>query len=99
MADGHETLVTHPFVDGDQYLDSDAVFAVKNSLIRDFAHELPGIAPDGQKIGTPWRRLHSDFVLAKAAAARGVINSWQLPAGTNLNSHHTGSRAGARNPH
>ncbi len=67
MADGHETLVTHLFVNGDQYLDSDAVFAVKNSLIRDFTREAPGIAPDGKNIDTPWRRLHSDFVLAKAA--------------------------------
>jgi hydroxyquinol 1,2-dioxygenase len=66
LAPGHETLVTHLFVDGDQYLDSDAVFAVKNSLIRDFTREAPGIAPDGKEIATPWRKLHSDFVLAKA---------------------------------
>lgn len=72
MAPGHETLVTHLFVDGDQYLDSDAVFAVKNSLIRDFTHEAPGVAPDGKKLETPWRRLHSDFVLAAAAANRGA---------------------------
>lgn len=65
MAPGHETLVTHLFVDGDQYLDSDAVFAVKNSLIRDFTREAPGTAPDGKKIDTSWRKLHSDFVLAK----------------------------------
>ena len=31
IAHGYQTLVTHLFVDGDQYLDSDAVFAVKNS--------------------------------------------------------------------
>lgn len=72
MADGHETLVTHLFVAGDQYLDSDAVFAVKNSLIRDFTREAPGTAPDGKKIDTPWRRLHSDFVLSKAAQKRSV---------------------------
>lgn len=66
MADGHETLVTHLFVNGDQYLDTDAVFAVKNSLVRDFTQESPGVAPDGKKIATPWRRLHNDFVLAKA---------------------------------
>jgi hydroxyquinol 1,2-dioxygenase len=65
MADGHEKLVTHLFVNGDPYLDSDAVFAVKNSLIRDFTVEAPGVAPDGKKMDTPWRRLHSDFVLAK----------------------------------
>jgi hydroxyquinol 1,2-dioxygenase len=72
MAPGHETLVTHLFVDGDQYLDSDAVFAVKNSLIRDFTHESPGIAPDDRKIDVPWRKLHSDFVLAKATAKKSA---------------------------
>jgi protocatechuate 3,4-dioxygenase beta subunit len=33
---GYERLVTHIFVEGDEYLDSDAVFGVKNSLIADF---------------------------------------------------------------
>ena len=69
MAPGHERLVTHLFVSGDQYLDSDAVFAVKNSLIRDFTREAPGIAPDGRKMDMPWRKLHNDFVLAKTKAA------------------------------
>lgn len=32
-APGHQTVVTHTFVDGDEYLDSDAVFGVKESLI------------------------------------------------------------------
>jgi protocatechuate 3,4-dioxygenase beta subunit len=34
-APGHERLVTQLFVTGDQYLDSDAVFAVKESLVVD----------------------------------------------------------------
>ena len=72
IAGGHETLVTHVFVDGDQYLDSDAVFAVKNSLIRDFTREAPGIAPDGKQIGTPWRKMHNDFVLSKAVAKKSA---------------------------
>jgi len=36
-APGYETLVTHLFVRGDKYLESDAVFGVKNSLVHDFA--------------------------------------------------------------
>ena len=32
-ADGYESLTTHVFSDGDEYLDSDAVFATKSSLI------------------------------------------------------------------
>ena len=35
-AEGYETLTTHVFVAGDEYLDSDAVFATKSSLIGDF---------------------------------------------------------------
>lgn len=35
-ARGCETLVTHLFVKGDRYLDSDAVFGVKRSLVVDF---------------------------------------------------------------
>lgn len=72
IADGHETLVTHLFVDGDQYLDSDAVFAVKSSLIRDFTKEPPGIAPDGKKMDLPWRKLHNDFVLSKVAQKKSA---------------------------
>jgi len=33
-ADGYKDLVTHVFIDGDKYLQSDTVFAVKKSLIR-----------------------------------------------------------------
>lgn len=35
-APGYEKLVTHIFVDGDNYLESDAVFGVKDSLIAKF---------------------------------------------------------------
>jgi len=96
VADGHETLVTHVFVDGDQYLDSDAVFAVKNSLIRDFTREAPGVAPDGKKIDTPWRKLHSDFVLSKGSGeeartdgvgcgtARPTVVKATMKEGTNM---------------
>ncbi|MFY2822492.1 intradiol ring-cleavage dioxygenase [Ruegeria sp. MALMAid1280] len=38
-APGYETLVTHIFPKGDPYLDSDAVFGVKESLIVDFVDE------------------------------------------------------------
>ena len=36
-ASRYETLVTHLFVRGDKYLESDAVFGVKNSLVHSFA--------------------------------------------------------------
>jgi catechol 1,2-dioxygenase len=44
-ADGYETLVTHFFDAESPYLDSDAVFAVKPSLIRRFV-ERTADAPD-----------------------------------------------------
>lgn len=43
---GYDTLVTHLFIDGDPYLDSDAVFGVKQSLIVDPTHNATG-GPDG----------------------------------------------------
>ena len=36
-APGYETVVTHLFVKGDPYLESDVVFGVKDSLIVDFS--------------------------------------------------------------
>jgi hydroxyquinol 1,2-dioxygenase len=62
-ADGHEKLITHVFVQNDRYLDSDAVFGVKNSLIGDYTHEPPGVAPDGTAMKRPWRRLVYHFGL------------------------------------
>jgi protocatechuate 3,4-dioxygenase beta subunit len=35
-AEGFERLITHIFVEGDQYLESDAVFGVKDSLVTEF---------------------------------------------------------------
>ncbi|MGC3982425.1 MAG: intradiol ring-cleavage dioxygenase [Steroidobacteraceae bacterium] len=69
LAKGYEDLTTHVFVNGDQYLDSDAVFGVKNSLIRDFEHHAPGAAPDGRVMNKPWRSLAYEFRLKAATAA------------------------------
>lgn len=53
-AEGHETLVTHVFVAGDAYLDSDAVFGVKQALIAEFR-----TAPEGHRV------LAYDFALKR----------------------------------
>lgn len=66
-APGYQTLVTHVFSADDQYLDSDAVFGVKNSLIRDFTRRDPGPAPDGGRMDRPWRKLSYDFSLNPTA--------------------------------
>jgi hydroxyquinol 1,2-dioxygenase len=69
-AEGFETLITHLFVDGDEYLGSDAVFGVKKSLIRTYTTQEPGVAPDGRKMAATWYRLHNDFRLKLAEPAR-----------------------------
>jgi hydroxyquinol 1,2-dioxygenase len=62
-APGHEQLVTHVFVAGDRYLDSDVVFGVKDSLIREFTHCCPGIAADGRTMQRSYFHLTYDFAL------------------------------------
>jgi hydroxyquinol 1,2-dioxygenase len=63
-AEGFETLTTHVFADGDEYLDSDAVFGVKSELIAPFEHHESGVAPDGTPRTTPFYTLSYDLVLA-----------------------------------
>jgi hydroxyquinol 1,2-dioxygenase len=69
-ADGLHTLVTHIFVPRDAYLDSDAVFGVKPSLVKEFARQDPGTpTPDGRAVDGPWSRVRFDVVLAPAREA------------------------------
>jgi catechol 1,2-dioxygenase/hydroxyquinol 1,2-dioxygenase len=65
-APGHTPVTTHIFVAGSPYLDSDAVFAVKASLVRDFApvDDPPGAAQYG--LPNPYRHAHIDLVLEPA---------------------------------
>lgn len=65
-APGYETLVTHVFRNGDKYLDSDAVFGVRSSLIAEWVRHERGTAPDGTTIATPYYTLDFDFVLNPA---------------------------------
>ena len=58
-------MTTHVSVKGDSYLQSDAVFGVKNSLITDFVKR-EGTARDGTKSNMPFWEAHYDFVLATA---------------------------------
>jgi maleylacetate reductase len=67
-APGYRTLITHIFVAGDQYLDRDAVFGVKESLITEFAEHPPGTGPDGRHLDGPWTSVAFDIVLAPLAA-------------------------------
>jgi hydroxyquinol 1,2-dioxygenase len=64
-ADGHRKLVTHIFDSTDPYLDSDAVFGVKEELVRDFTEHPAGVAPDGTQCDKPFAVIQYDFVVAK----------------------------------
>ena len=67
-APGYERLITHVFRDGDRWLDSDAVFGVRSSLITKWERHPPGRAPDGTDSDIPFHTLNFDFVLNKGAA-------------------------------
>jgi hydroxyquinol 1,2-dioxygenase len=62
-APGYETVTTHVFVEGDPYLESDAVFGVKNSLVAEFKRQQPGLAPDGKRMDRPYYTVGYDFGL------------------------------------
>ncbi len=57
-AEGYERLTTQLFVDGDPYLDSDAVFAIKDSLVAEFVRH-----DDGED-GKPYYTMEYDFGLS-----------------------------------
>jgi hydroxyquinol 1,2-dioxygenase len=66
-AEGHVPVATHIFVAGDPYIDSDAVFGVKPSLIVDFAEQKPGPARNGEMMDRPFCDISFDFALAPEA--------------------------------
>lgn len=68
-APGHSTLVTHLFNQNDPYLESDAVFGVKSSLLVDYC-ERPAGDETGRQFGFEggFSEAHYDFVLERAGA-------------------------------
>jgi hydroxyquinol 1,2-dioxygenase len=69
-APGYETLTTHVFADGDEFLDLDAVFGVKSSLIAPFIDHEPGAASDGSVRDTRFTTMEYDLVLASAESTK-----------------------------
>jgi hydroxyquinol 1,2-dioxygenase len=63
-APGYRKVITHVFAAGDGYLDSDAVFGVKKSLITRFIEHAPGRAPDGRIMDRPFHSASYEFHLA-----------------------------------
>jgi hydroxyquinol 1,2-dioxygenase len=65
-APGYEKVATHLFVEGDAYLDSDAVFGVKQSLVVKFKPHPAGPTPDGGKSDAPFCTAEYDFRLVRS---------------------------------
>ena len=63
-AEGYRTLTTHIFDVDSEYLDSDAVFAVKPSLTREFVTHAPDDPDTPEGVTTEWVSVESDLVLA-----------------------------------
>ena len=66
-APGYQKLTTHIFVSDSKYLDSDAVFGVRNSLVVDFKAQPPGAAADGRVMDRAYYTAHYDFRLVPGA--------------------------------
>jgi protocatechuate 3,4-dioxygenase beta subunit len=65
-APGHRTLTTHIFVAGSPYLDSDAVFAVKKSLIAEFTEVDDAEQARRHGMDNPFTAASIDLVLETA---------------------------------
>ncbi|HEY1898454.1 MAG TPA: dioxygenase [Steroidobacteraceae bacterium] len=68
-ADAHLPVTTHLFVAGSEYLDSDAVFGMKESLVAKFDKHPPGPGPGGIRVDTPYYTVEYDFRLRPAGPA------------------------------
>lgn len=69
-AAGYATLVTHIFDQDSRYLDSDAVFAVKSSLLRRFEKRSADDPDRPPGVDCDWCSLESDILLAPGASTR-----------------------------
>jgi protocatechuate 3,4-dioxygenase beta subunit len=64
-APGYRTVTTHLFVDDSPYLDSDAVFGVKESLVRAFPVVDDPARAAGVGLPNPFRTVHFDVALLR----------------------------------
>ena len=67
-AGGYRTLTTHIFDSTSEYLDSDAVFAVKPSLLREFVRRSADDPETPPEIEGEWYSVENDLVLAAGEA-------------------------------
>ena len=74
-APGYEPLVTHVFIEGDKYLDSDVVFGVKNDLVSRVEKRSDQTMPDGKPAAAPWHLMSYEFRMkpGKGVAPRPMM--------------------------
>ena len=65
-AEGFRTVTTHIFDAASEYLTSDAVFAVKPSLLRDFVEHEASDPDTPAGVREPWVSVENDIVLVSA---------------------------------
>jgi hydroxyquinol 1,2-dioxygenase len=63
-APGYQQVITHVFVEGDPYLDNDAVFAVKNSLVGKNTKVDDAALAKKLKLANPFEKVAFDFRLS-----------------------------------
>src|SRR3546814_3617234 len=61
--DGFDPLITHVFAEGDEFLDSDAVFGVRGSCIGNYVRHDTGQPPFGDDLEQPFSTLDYRFTL------------------------------------
>jgi protocatechuate 3,4-dioxygenase beta subunit len=68
-APGYRPVTTHLFVDDSPYIDSDAVFGVKDSLVREFPVVDDPARAEEVGLPNPFRTVHFDVALLRADQA------------------------------
>jgi protocatechuate 3,4-dioxygenase beta subunit len=68
-APGYEPLITHLFLEGDEYLESDAVFGVKNDLVLAVQEHTTSMMPDQSPSTGPWYLMTYNFHLKPGAGS------------------------------
>jgi len=69
-APGYQQVITHVFVEGDKYLDEDAVFAVKDSLIGKYTRVTDPAEAKRLGMPSPFVKLEWDFKLAPESGVK-----------------------------
>jgi len=70
---GYHRIITHLFQKGDQYIDTDVVYGVKEPLIVEFQKKKAGeTAPNGEVMKVPFYVVNYDFTLQKLSQAKAA---------------------------